>query len=76
MEYAQRSENRFVDTLATLGSQIPFKGEGPLIRVSKQENSIIGTLKKMFPEDSEQKNWRDEIKGKIGNLGHDGSIKE
>ena len=47
-----------------------------MIRVSKQENPIIGTLKKMFPKDSEQKDWRDEIKGKIGNLEHSGSIKE
>jgi len=30
----------------------------------------------MFPEESEQKDWRDEIKGKIGKLEHGGSIKE
>ena len=42
VEYAQRSENRFIDTLATLGSLIPFKGKSTLIRVSKQEHSIIG----------------------------------
>ena len=51
VEYAQRSENRFTNALATLGSQIPFKGESTLIKVSKQQNSIIGTLKRMFPED-------------------------
>ena len=27
MEYTQRSENRFVDALATMGSQVPFKEE-------------------------------------------------
>ena len=53
VEYAQRSENRFVDALATLGSQIPFKGKSTLIRISKQENFIIGTLKRMFLEESE-----------------------
>ena len=30
----------------------------------------------MFPEESEQKDWRDEVKRKIGKLGHEGSIKE
>ena len=44
------SENRFADALATLRSQIPFKGKSTLIRVIKQENSIIGALKRMFPE--------------------------
>ena len=27
MKYTQRSENRFVDALATMGSQVPFKEE-------------------------------------------------
>ena len=44
--------------------------------VSKQEHSIIGILKKMSPKKPEQKDWRDEVKGKIGKLGHEGSIKE
>jgi len=30
----------------------------------------------MFPEEPEQKDWRDEIKGKIEKLGHERSIKE
>ena len=47
-----------------------------MIRVSKQENSIIGILKKMLPEKSKQKDWRDEIKGKIRRLEHSGIIKE
>ena len=29
----------------------------------------------MFLEEPEQKDWRDEVKGKIGKLGHEGSIK-
>ncbi|XP_065622163.1 uncharacterized protein LOC136064401 [Quercus suber] len=44
-------------------------------QVSKQEHSIIGILKRMFPEEAEQKDWRNELKGKIGKLGHEGSIK-
>ena len=47
-----------------------------MIKVSKQQSSIIGTLKKMFPEESEQKDWRDEIKREIGKLEHGRSIKE
>ena len=30
----------------------------------------------MLPEKSKQKDWRDEIKGKIRRLEHNGSIKE
>ena len=33
IEYTQRSENRFVDALATLGSQIPFRGRDTLIKI-------------------------------------------
>ena len=69
VEYAQRSENWFADTLATLGSQIPFKGKSTLIRISKQENSIIGILKRMFPEESEQKDWRERDKREDGKVG-------
>lgn len=37
--------------LATLGSQIPFKEESTLIKASKQQSSIIKTLKRMFSEE-------------------------
>ena len=47
-----------------------------MIRISKQENSIIGILKRMFPRESKQKDWRDEIKRNIGKLEHERSIKE
>ena len=47
-----------------------------MIRISKQENSIIGILKRMFPKESKQKDWRDEIKRNIGKLEHERSIKE
>ena len=76
VKYTQRSENRFTDTLATLGSQIPFKGESTLIKVSKQQNSIVGTLKRMFPEESKKEDWRNEIKREMRKLKRGGSIKE
>ena len=44
IEYTQRSENRFADALATLGSQVPFEGRDTLIRIGKQEHSIIKIL--------------------------------
>lgn len=50
VKYAQRSENRFTDALANVGSQVPFEKESTLVRVNKQQNSITETLKKMFPE--------------------------
>ena len=31
IEYTQRSENKFTDALATLGSQVPFKGRDTLV---------------------------------------------
>ena len=76
MEYTQRSENRFANALATLRSQVLFKGKGTLKRISKQEHSIIGILKRMFPKELEQQDWRNEVKGKMEKLGLEGSIKE
>ena len=54
IEYTQRSENRFADALATLGSQIPFKGRDMLVRIEKQEHSIIRILHEMYPRESKQ----------------------
>ena len=54
VEYAQRSENRFVDALATLGSQVPFEERDTLIRIGKQEHSIIKILQKASPGESRQ----------------------
>ena len=50
IEYTQRSENRFADVLATLGSQVPFEGRDMLIRIGKQEHSIIKILQKASQE--------------------------
>ena len=55
---------------------MPFKGRDTLVRVSKQEHSIIRILKKMFPEELEQQDWRSGVKEKIKEAGHVGSIKE
>jgi len=35
IEHAQRSKNRYADTLAALGSQIAFEGSNTRVEVSK-----------------------------------------
>ena len=54
IEYTQRRENGFADALATLGSQVPFEGRDTLIRIGKQEHSIIKILQKASPGESRQ----------------------
>ena len=54
IKYTQRSENRFANALATLGSQIPFKRRDTLVKIGKQEHSIIRILQEMYPEESKQ----------------------
>ena len=76
MEYAQRSKNRFADALATLRSQVPFKGKDTLVRIGIQEHSIIRILTTMFPEEPEQQDWRSEVKERMKVAGPRGSIKE
>ena len=48
IEHAPRNENRFMVALASLGSQIVFKGDSTRIEVSKREESIIEVLKETF----------------------------
>ncbi|XP_050254955.1 uncharacterized protein LOC126700812 [Quercus robur] len=45
IKHAPRNENRFVDVLAALGSQIMFEGDNTRLVVSKREESIIEVLK-------------------------------
>ena len=48
IEHAQRSENRYVNTLVALGSQIAFEGSDTTVEVKKQKESIIEALKQRF----------------------------
>ena len=66
----------FADAFATLRSQVPFEGRDTLIRIGKQEHSIIKILQKTSPRESRQWNWRSEIKEKLKEAGPKGSIKE
>ena len=55
---------------------MPFKGKDTLVRIGKQEHSIIRILKRMFPEGPEQQDWRSEVKEKMKEVGYGGSMKE
>ena len=62
IEHASRNENRFVDALAALGSQIIFEGSSTNVEVSKRKESIIEVLKKKFQEEQGEGDWRIPIK--------------
>jgi len=55
---------------------VPFKGKDTLVRIGKQEYSIIRILKTMFPEEPKQQDWRSEVKEKMKEAGPGGSIRE
>ena len=52
IEYTQRSNNRFADAIATLRSQIPFNRRDTLIKIGKQEHSILRIIQGMYPRES------------------------
>ena len=62
IEHAPRNQNRFVDALAALGSQIIFEGSSTNIEVSKREESIIEVLREKFWEEQGEGDWRIPIK--------------
>jgi hypothetical protein len=66
IEHAQRNENRYADALATLGSQIAFKGEEMDVTICKKTEPITELLKKEFEELSpNQEDWRAPIKANL-----------
>jgi predicted nucleotidyltransferase len=66
IEHAQRNENRYADALATLGSQIAFKGEEMDVTICKKIEPITELLKKEFEElFPDQEDWRVLIKAKL-----------
>ena len=69
IKHAQRNENQYADALATLGSQIAFKGEEMDVTICKKTEPIIELLKKEFKElFPDQENWRVLIKDKLMSL--------
>ena len=63
IEHAQRSKNRYTDTLAALESQIAFEGSSTRVEVNKQRESIVEILQERFQEEQGCKgDWRIRIK--------------
>ena len=58
IEHVPKNENRFADTLATLGSQIIFGVDSTRIEVGKRKESIIETLKERFQEEQCKGDWQ------------------
>uniref|UniRef100_A0A2N9HA28 Reverse transcriptase domain-containing protein n=1 Tax=Fagus sylvatica TaxID=28930 RepID=A0A2N9HA28_FAGSY len=66
IEHAQRNENRYANALATLRSQIAFKGEEMDVTICKKTEPITELLKKKFEElFPSQEDWRAPIKAKL-----------
>ena len=59
-----------------MGSQVPFEGRDTLIRIGKQEHSIIKILQKASLGESRQWDWRSKVREKMKEAGPRGSIKE
>ena len=63
IKHTQRSENRYTNALAALGSQIAFEGSSTTREVKKQKESRIEILEENFPErERSGKDWRASIK--------------
>jgi ribonuclease HI len=77
IEHAQRNENRYADTLTTLGSQIAFEGEEIDVTICKKMEPITKLLKKEFGELSpDQEDWRTPIKAKTMSLAVMANLRE
>ncbi|XP_075636824.1 uncharacterized protein LOC142609075 [Castanea sativa] len=75
IEHTLRSENRFADALATLGSQIVFEGDSTRIEFNKRKESIIEILKENFQEEQCKKDWRNPIREVLMKEGEPAELK-
>ena len=57
IEHTLRNENRFMDVLAALGSQIMFEGDNTKVEASKRKESIIEMLKERFQQEQCEGDW-------------------
>ena len=48
IEHTQRSENRYTNALAVLGSQIAFEGNSTRVEINKRRESIVEILQERF----------------------------
>ena len=63
IEHSLRSDNRFTDALATLGSKVKFKGATTDITIMKRPIPVVQMLnEEFFDQPLEQTNWRSSLK--------------
>ena len=68
IEYAHRSENRYADALAVLGSQVAFEGASTDVTIVKRDTPITNTLEQKLAEPPiSENNWRNPIKATLVN---------
>jgi hypothetical protein len=68
IEYTHRSENRYADALAALGSQVTFEGVSTDVTIVKKDTPITNTLEQKLVEPPISENdWRNSIKAALVN---------
>ena len=68
IEYTHRSENRYADALAALGSQVAFEGASTDVTIVKRDTPITNTLEQKLAEPPMSENdWRNLIKAALVN---------
>ena len=64
--HALRSENRYADARATLGSQVAFEGPTADVAINKRSIPITDLLKEEYEEQHlDQEDWRTLLKSKL-----------
>jgi ribonuclease HI len=64
--HALRSENRYADALAALGSQVVFEGPTADVIINKRDTPITELLREEYEEgDPDKEDWRTPLKSKL-----------
>uniref|UniRef100_A0A2N9FW67 Integrase catalytic domain-containing protein n=1 Tax=Fagus sylvatica TaxID=28930 RepID=A0A2N9FW67_FAGSY len=64
--HALRSENRYTDALAALGSQVAFEGPTADVTINKRSTPITELLREEYEEgDPDKEDWRTPLKSKL-----------
>jgi ribonuclease HI len=64
--HALRSENRYADALAALGSQVAFEGPTADVTINKRSTPITELLREEYEEgDCDKEDWRTPLKSKL-----------
>jgi ribonuclease HI len=64
--HALRSENRYADALAALGSQVAFEGPTANVTINKRGTPITDLLREEYEErDCDKEDWRTPLKSKL-----------